>query len=155
MSGYIVYLTIFILGAIPLFEATFVVPIAILGGSSLIPSLIAGILGNALTIFLVVIFSEKVRDWFMKNKESKRSRRAEGIWKKFGFYGFVFLGPILLSSHVAAIAAVSFGATKTKTVAYVTLSLILWTLPLAILAHYGTDLLGLEDMQFLQSYLNS
>ncbi|CAM4281091.1 small multi-drug export protein [Lacicoccus alkaliphilus] len=155
MSGVFVYLTIFILGAIPLFEATFVVPIAILGGANLFLSLAAGISGNFLTIILVVIFSEKVKDWFMKDKASRRNQRAEGIWKKFGFHGFVLLGPILLSSHVSAIAAVSFGATRAKTIAYVTLSLIIWTLPLAILANYGVDFLGLEDMQFLRRYLDS
>lgn len=155
MSSLFVYITIFILGAIPLFEATFVVPIAILGGSNLFLSLVAGISGNFLTIILVVIFSEKVKGWFMKNKESRRSQRAQGIWEKFGFHGFVLLGPILLSSHVSAIAAVSFGATRVKTIAYVTLSLIIWTLPLAILANYGVDFLGLEDMQFLRRYLDS
>lgn len=151
MSGLLVYLTILLLAAIPFFEATFVVPLAILGGSNILLTLIFGVLGNFITILVVVIFSEKVRNWFMKNKESNRSQRAEGIWKKYGFHGFVLLGPILLSSHVSAIAAVSFGATKTKTVVYVTLSVILWTLPLAILAYFGVDFLGIdENIQLLR-----
>lgn len=154
MSEIVVYMTILIAAAIPFFEATFAVPIAVLGGTNVFLTIISGVFGNFLTIVLVVIFSEKVRNWFIRNKESRRSRRAESIWKNFGFYGFVLFGPILLSSHVAAIAAVSFGATKTKTVLYITLSLIIWTVQLAILAYFGMDLLGLEDVRFLDRFLN-
>ena len=154
MSEIVVYLTILIAAAVPFFEATFAVPLGILGGMNLLLTLIAGVVGNFLTIVLVVIFSEKVRNWFIRNKESKRNRRAEGIWKKFGFYGFILLGPILLSSHVTAIAAVSFGASKMKTVVYVTASIMIWTVTLAVLAYFGMDLLGLEDVQFLNGYLN-
>lgn len=154
MSEIVVYLTILIAAAVPFFEATFAVPLGILGGMNLFLTLIAGVIGNFLTIVLVVIFSEKVRNWFIRNKESKRNRRAEGIWKKFGFYGFILLGPILLSSHVTAIAAVSFGASKMKTVVYVTASIMIWTVTLAVLAYFGMDLLGLEDVQFLNGYLN-
>src|SRR5699024_4045988 len=70
-----------------------------------------------------------------------------------GFCGFILLGPILLSSHVTAIAAVSFGAGKMKTVVYVTISIIIWTATLAVLAYFGMDLLGLEEVQYLDKYL--
>lgn len=90
----------------------------------------------------------------MKDKESKRGKRAEGIWKKFGFYGFILAGPTLIGTHLSAIAALSFGASKTKTMTYITLSMIVWAVALSILANYGIDFLNLEDMQFLQEYLN-
>lgn len=154
MSNFVVYIAILTAAAIPFFEATFAVPLGILGGTNLLLTLLAGVIGNFLTIVVVVIFSEKVRNWFIRDKESKRNRRAEGIWKKFGFYGFILLGPILLSSHVTAIAAVSFGAPKMKTIVYVTASIIIWTVILAVLAYIGMDLLGLEDVQLLKKYLN-
>lgn len=154
MSALVVYLSIFILGAIPMFEAIYVIPIAILGGTNFLLSLVSGLAGNFLSVLIVVIFSEKVKNWFMKNKESRRSRRAEGVWKRFGFYGFILLGPVVIGTHISAIAAISFGATKTKSMVYITLSMLVWSVALSVLAHYGVDFLNLEDMQFLQEYLN-
>lgn len=154
MSALIIYLSIFILGAIPMFEAIYVVPIAILGGTNFLLSLVSGLAGNFLSVLIVVIFSEKVKNWFMKNKESRRSQRAEGVWKRFGFYGFILLGPVVIGTHISAIAAISFGASKTKSMFYITLSMLAWSVALSVLAYYGVDFLNLEDMQFLQEYLN-
>lgn len=138
-----------------MFEAIYVIPIAILGGTNILMSLISGLAGNFLSVLLIVIFSEKVRRWFMKGKDSRRSQRAEGIWKKFGFYGFILFGPVIIGTHISAIAAISFGATKTNTMVYITLSMLAWTIVLSALAYFGVDFLGLEDMQFLQQYLNN
>lgn len=154
MSDFIVYMIIFLLSAIPFFEASYMTPIAVLGGTNFFLTLIFGLLGNFLSLLAVVIFSEKVMKWFMKDKNKSRSQRAENIWKKLGFHGFIFLGPFLLSSHITIIAAVAFGATKTRAVVYVTLSMIGWSVLLSSLAYFGMDFLGLEDVQFLQQYLN-
>ncbi|MFC5465023.1 small multi-drug export protein [Lederbergia graminis] len=145
------YVLVFILAAVPLFEAYGVIPIASLAGLSVIPVMIIGLLGNILTVFLVILFIDHIKNWRKKRKkgeetkESKRSARAEKLWKKYGLPGLAMLGPLLVGSHLTAIASMSFGGNKKRTFAWVSASITIWSIVFTVLLLSGVDLMGLED----------
>lgn len=154
MTAIIVYFTIFIVSAIPFFDAMYVIPIAIFGGAHLIWSFIFGLSGNIITLLITVLFSDKVRQWLVKDKESKRSKRAHSLIKKLGTLGYTMVAPLVVGTHITAAIGISLGIDKTRIMAYTTVSLILWSVALSALIYFGIDLLGLEHRQFLQQLVN-
>lgn len=141
------YFIIFLLAAIPFFEAAMIVPVAIIGGIPAVPVIIIAFLGNLLTIFLVIVFMDWIRNWREKKKtneeksESKSHRRAKKILGKYGLSGLAFIGPFFVGSHVTALLAVSFGGTRSKALALMTASTAFWAILLGGAAYFGFDFL--------------
>src|SRR5690625_1121589 len=101
------YFIIFLLAAIPFLEIAAIIPLAIIGGLPAIPVIIIAFLGNLLTIALLIIFIDAIRNWRRKKKESteeedgsKRHKRAKSIWDKYGLPGLAFIGPFFVGSHL-------------------------------------------------------
>src|SRR5690625_6445365 len=91
-----------------------IVPIAIIGGMPAVPVIIIAFLGNLLTITLLIVFIDTIRNW-RKNKkdneeksESKSHKRANKIWGKYGFPGLAFIGPFFLGILLRAFLSLSF-----------------------------------------------
>ncbi|WP_332632059.1 small multi-drug export protein [Halalkalibacter flavus] len=146
------YILVFILSAVPFLEGYAVVPLAIIAGLATVPAVILGLIGNIVTVFLVVVFVDKIKAWRKKKKgeeegqlDSKRSIRAQKIWNKYGLPGLSIIGPLFVGSHVTAFMSVSLGATKKKAFVWMTASITIWTVVFVILAHLGIDLLGHQD----------
>src|SRR5690625_2114291 len=138
------YIIIFLLAAIPFFEIAAIVPLAIIGGVPAIPVMVVAFLGNLLTIFLLIVFLDKIRDWRKKRKKaddsaSKRHKRARSLWDKYGLPGLAFIGPFFVGSHLSALLAIGFGAEKTKTLYLMTASLLSWTIVLCVASLYAFD----------------
>ncbi|WP_228550223.1 small multi-drug export protein [Salinibacillus xinjiangensis] len=152
------YISVFILSAIPFFEAYGVVAIATVAGLSVFPVMGLGLAGNILTVFLVIIFVEQIKSWRKKRregketKESKRSVRAHNLWRKFGLPGLAILGPLIVGSHLTAMASMTFGGTKMKTFYWVSASITIWSIVFTVLLYYGVDFLGLEDRGFVNFF---
>ncbi|WP_051541277.1 small multi-drug export protein [Caldalkalibacillus mannanilyticus] len=164
------YILVFVLAAIPFFEVATIIPIAILAGLQTGLVLLFALLGNLLTVVLVIIFVDKIKQWREKRArkkmkeespqqmiegeggeegqteavdlESKRSKRARSVWKKYGLPGLALLGPLLIGSHLAAFLSLVFGGSKKATTYWMTGSLVLWSLLLAIFTHFGFDYFG-------------
>ncbi|MGM8365490.1 small multi-drug export protein [Virgibacillus sp. W0181] len=141
------YFIIFLLAAIPFFEVAMIVPVAIIGGIPAVPVIVIAFLGNLLTVGLVIVFIDWVRNWRRKKKasdeksESKGHQRAKKIWGKYGLAGLAFIGPFFVGSHVTAILAVSFGGTRSKTSVLMTASIAFWAILLGSAAYFGFDFL--------------
>ncbi|ARK30418.1 small multi-drug export protein [Halalkalibacter krulwichiae] len=154
------YVLVFILSAIPFFEALVVVPLAILGGLHPLLVTVIAVIGNLLTVYLVIVFIEKIKSWRKKKKkdedqkESKRSRRAQVIWKKYGLPGLALIGPFFVGSHLTALMSITLGGTKKGVAYWMTISLVAWCIGLAILAYLGFDLLGSGDRGFIIEIFN-
>ncbi|WP_218838245.1 small multi-drug export protein [Bacillus sp. FJAT-45350] len=73
------YILIFILSAIPLFEAMVVIPIAIVAGLPWVPVLIVGLIGNVVTVLIVIIYVEKIKEWRNRRKQKKLEEKNENI----------------------------------------------------------------------------
>src|SRR5690625_1745617 len=106
-----------------------IVPIAIIGGMPAVPVIIIAFLGNLLTITLLIVFIDTIRNW-RKNKkaneeksESKSHKRANKIWGKYGLPGLAFIGPFFIGTHLTALLAVTFGGTRSKILVLMTASI--------------------------------
>lgn len=155
------YTLIFLLAAIPFFEIMVIVPIAIVGGLPSAPVMIVAFLGNLLTIILLVLFIDKIKQWRQSKKDqgksnSKRQKRAKNIWTKYGLPGLTFIGPFFVGSHLSALLAITFGGEKKRTLYWMTSSLLCWTLVLGISAQYGFDFFfaDIQDSGFITKFLN-
>ncbi|MCU6710998.1 small multi-drug export protein [Paenibacillus sp. J5C_2022] len=141
------YVLVFLLGSIPWVEIAAIIPIAIIvaGMNPILVGLLA-LLGNLATVYLVILFFEKFKQWRTSKKgagngKSKRRERAEAAWNKYGMPGLALLGPLLIGSHIAAFVGILFGAKKRNAVIWMTLSLIVWTAVLTIASHYGINVI--------------
>lgn len=146
------YVIIFILAAIPFFEVMAIVPIGIIGGLYPLPVVIVAVLGNLLTVTLLIFFIDKVKKWRKKEKSedtnpTKRQRRAKHIWKKYGLPGLAFIGPFFVGTHLSAFMSLLFGGTRKRTFQWITSSIIAWSLVLGISAYYGFDFFSANEEQ--------
>ncbi|MGM0845713.1 MAG: small multi-drug export protein [Bacillota bacterium] len=150
------YILVFLLAAAPFFEAYGVIPLAMIAGLSPVPVIILGLAGNILTVLLVIVFINKIKEWRRKrkngkeNSESKRGLRAQKLWKKYGLPGLAIIGPLLVGSHLTALMSLTFGGSRKKTAYWMIGSIVLWSLTFAILVHFGIDILGHEERNFFE-----
>lgn len=154
------YALVFILAALPFFEGYGVIPIAIIAGLPMVPVFLLGLGGNILTVFLLVKFIDQFQNWRRKRKkngeqkETKRTKRAANLWKKYGLPGLAMFGPLLVGSHLTALASMSFGGAKKSTFLWVSASIIIWSIVFTVLLYFGIDLLGLKDRGILNYFQN-
>lgn len=144
MSFIIAYLIVFVLAATPFFEVVAVIPLAALAGLNTWVAVAVGLLGNILTVLLVIALMDKIKSWLAKRQNdkanNKRGERAERIWKKYGLPGLAILGPILVGSHLAAFLSMSFGGNKQSVAAWMIGSLVAWSVAAGILTSFGINL---------------
>ena len=124
---------IFIAGAIPWMEAIAVVPSGIILGLDPIATVIAAVLGNAITIFLFAYLGSTIRAKIVerrvakgKTAESPKFEKALMAFDSYGIYGMAFLGPIIIGTQFAAAASVAAGVRPLRVSILITSSMILW-----------------------------
>ena len=124
---------IFIAGAIPWMEAIAVVPTGVILGLDPIATVIAGVLGNAITIFIFAYLGSTIRakiverrDAKGKTAESPKFEKALMAFDRYGIYGMAFLGPIIIGTQFAAAASVAAGVRPLRVSILITSSMILW-----------------------------
>ncbi|RXT07160.1 small multi-drug export protein [Ammoniphilus sp. CFH 90114] len=153
------YGLVFLFSAIPFFEAYAVIPLAILAGLSTLPVIILGLAGNILTVLLVILFLDKIKQWRKKRKgddedttsPTKRSIRAKKLWIKYGLPGLAFIGPLLVGSHLTTFMSVTLGGTKQSTANWMVASLVIWCSVFTVLAYLGIDFLNLGERNLFQA----
>lgn len=146
------YGLVFLFSALPFFEAYMVIPLALLAGLSALPVIALGLTGNALTVLLVIVFLDRIKQWLKRRKgdqdsttPTKRSIRAKALWKKYGLPGLAFIGPLIVGSHLTTFMSVSLGGTKRGTVLWMLASLVVWCTVFTLLYYLGIDLLNLKN----------
>lgn len=163
MGILIAYIVVFLLAATPFFEVVAVIPLGALAGLNTFLVTVVGLLGNLLTVFLVVFLTEKLTGWLERRRErkgkepSRRGTRAQKIWNKYGLIGLAVSGPILVGSHLAAFLSMSFGGDKKRVMVWMAGSLIFWAGLAGILTELGLDIFyqGTERNGFLVEWLES
>jgi uncharacterized membrane protein len=139
------YIVVFLLAALPFFEAIAIIPISIIAGLSTVPVVIIALIGNLLTVYLVILFIEKIKAWRSRKNEgktkepSKRSMRAQKIWIKYGLPGLVIVGPFFVGSHLTAFMSLLLGGTRKGVTLWITISLVIWCTAVAVFTHLGVD----------------
>ena len=130
---------IFIAGAIPWMEAIAVVPTGVILGLDPIATVIAAVLGNAITIFIFAYLGSTIRAKIVerrvakgKTAESPKFEKALMAFDRYGIYGMAFLGPIIIGTQFAAAASVAAGVRPLRVSILITSSMILWASGIAV-----------------------
>ena len=137
------YLLVFLGAAIPGLEIIVAIPVGIVSGLTPVSVIIAGFIGNLLTVLAVIFGFQKVKSWWESirkkdgKKESKRTERGTRIWDNYGMPGLALLGPILIGTHVAVFIGLLFGAKKSTATIWMVISLALWSLVFGIATAMG------------------
>ena len=131
---------IFLAGAIPWMEAIAVVPSGIALGLNPIATVIAAVLGNAITIFVFAYAGSSIRARISrrrlakgKSSESPRFEKAVKAFDRYGIYGMAALGPVIIGTQFAAAASVAAGVKPLRVSLLVTASMVIWSIGLAIM----------------------
>lgn len=130
---------IFLAGAIPWMEAIAVVPSGIALGLNPIATVIAAVLGNAITIFVFAYAGSSIRARISrrrlakgKSSESPRFEKAVKAFDRYGIYGMAALGPVIIGTQFAAAASVAAGVKPLRVSLLVTASMVIWSIVLTI-----------------------
>ncbi|MFW5435385.1 small multi-drug export protein [Paenibacillus apiarius] len=137
------YGVLFLFAALPWLEVFVVIPLGILMGLSPIPVALAGFLGNLIPILLIGLLFKKWQEWRQKRgksiEPSPKWARAQKIWDRYGVPGLSLLAPIIIGTDIATILALSFGSPRKWVVAWMTVSLAVWSIVLTVGTVYGFD----------------
>lgn len=130
---------VFLAGAIPWFEAIAVIPAGILFGLDPIATVIAAVVGNAITIFLFAYLGANIRERIVKRRiargkagGSPKFDKALKAFDRYGIYGMALLGPILIGTQFAATASVAAGVKPLKAGLFVSIGMALWAAGIAM-----------------------
>ena len=131
---------IFLAGAIPWMEAFAVVPSGIVLGLNPYATVIAAVVGNAITIFLFAYAGSSIRARISqrriakgKSSESPKFEKAVKAFDRYGIYGMAALGPVIIGTQFAAAASVAAGVKPLRVSFLVTASMILWSIAIAVI----------------------
>jgi hypothetical protein len=120
-------------------EAIAVVPSGIALGLNPIATVIAAVLGNAITIFVFAYAGSSIRARISrrrlakgKSSESPRFEKAVKAFDRYGIYGMAALGPVIIGTQFAAAASVAAGVKPLRVSLLVTASMVIWSIVLAI-----------------------
>ncbi|MGG1597528.1 small multi-drug export protein [Paenibacillus naphthalenovorans] len=75
----------------------------------------------------------------------KKYRRARQIWEKYGVPGLALLAPALVGTDIATLLALSFGSSRRWVMSWMTVSLLVWTVLMAVGSVYGLGFIGWFD----------
>ncbi len=162
------YAVLFLMAAAPWLEVFLVVPLGIAWGLNPAAVAVTGFVGNWIPVLLIAYFFKQITAWRKRRKlkklqsqqqpesaaaeaaaaydpTSKRQRRARTIWEKYGVPGLALVAPAFVGTDIAALLALAFGSSRNSVIVWITISLALWTIALAIGSVYG-----LSYMQWLK-----
>lgn len=132
-------LGVFIAGAIPWLEAIAIVPVGIFLGLNPLATVVAAVTGNAITIALFAYSASNIRERIIarrvskgKSADSPKLEKALKAFDKYGIYGLAVLGPILLGTQFAAVAAVVAGIKPARASILIIASTLVWAALIAI-----------------------
>ncbi|WP_432353039.1 small multi-drug export protein [Sporosarcina sp. A2] len=137
------YILVFLGAAVPALEIALVIPVGIVRGLSPFWVIPLAFAGNMLTVLLLIFLYQRLEDWNTRRKgtsekeDSKRKQRGRLIMNKYGVAGLSLAGPILIGTHIAAFFALLFGASKRKTILWMTVSIALWSIIFGVLTAMG------------------
>ncbi|WP_133725844.1 small multi-drug export protein [Nesterenkonia aurantiaca] len=143
------WLGVILVSAIPFVESFFGAPIGILAGMNPAVAILAAVIGNMLSLILVVYVAHWVRTAVLHKRpqqmdpeKSAKREKVRRIFDRFGVPGVSILGPLALPSQFTAPLMVSFGASRHAVMAWMLVSVILWGAGFGLLAIWGLTFLG-------------
>ncbi len=138
------WLGVIAISAIPFIESYFGSVIGIAAGMNPIVAVPAAIIGNVVSMVVLVSSAHAVRSRTVTEPEqvSPRRQRLRRAFDRYGIIGVSLLGQTILPSQITATAMVSFGASKQKVIFWQIVSIILWGVAFGVLAALGLQAIG-------------
>lgn len=133
------WLAVILVSAIPFVESYFGAALGVIAGVPLVVSIIAAIIGNWLSMVLLVLFGHKLHGW-RKNKNeplSPQKQKFKDIFDKYGVAGVSLLGQTILPSQITSMAMVTLGVHKQTVILWQTISIILWGVTFGVMTDIG------------------
>lgn len=130
-------------GAIPFVESYFGSALGIAAGVAAPVAIIAAIVGNWLSMFVLVTLGHRIREWRGVEEKplSPRRQKFKNAYEKYGVAGVSLFGQAILPSQITSMAMVTFGANKANVIFWQTISIILWGVGFGLLAMLGFGVL--------------
>lgn len=163
MSLLVLYIIVFLVGATPFLESTFIIPVGALAGLNVWSVLIISLIGNLITLLLSITLAEQIKKgWGKRRKRGKKrkkdkSEKAAELWNKYGLPGLAIIHPVTIgSSHATVIIALSLGSSKKSVTLWMAGSVIVWASAFAVLSFLGADFLysRIESDGFLNDLID-
>ena len=144
------YLLLFGLAITPWLEVFLVVPLGIAWGLNPVLVSIVGFVGNWIPVLLIGFFYTQISRWIKRRRarklgiseeealtSGKKVTRARQIWDRYGTPGLALIAPAIVGTDIAALLALAFGSSKRWVMIWMTISLAVWTVILAVGTFYG------------------
>lgn len=95
--------------------------------------------GSITAAVTVVFFGGRLRDWLLKNRQTKEAKRGKiyEIWDRYGVIGLGILSPLLTGALLGAAIGVSLGAAYRRLIIWMVIGIIFWTIPLTAVSTLG------------------
>ncbi len=148
---------VFGIGAAPWFEIWAAVPLGVVMGLSPTVAVIAAVTGNVVSVAAMVAVMPRLKNWITKKFLPERERGEETVprrqkrfyylWNRYGIPGTTFGAPLLVGTHLATALCIILGASANRVMGWVTFSIVVWGVVLAVLCH-----LGLEGIKYLPPF---
>ncbi|WP_298890069.1 hypothetical protein [uncultured Serinicoccus sp.] len=138
------WLGVMLAAAIPFVESYFGSVIGVVAGMNPVVAVLAAVVGNVLSMVLVVLSADRLRarrGVQPIEEMSPRKQRLRRMLDRFGVPGVSLLGQTVLPSQITSGALVAFGASTRGVIGWQVLSIILWGVAFGALAVLGVDLL--------------
>lgn len=135
---------VILVSMIPFIESYFGSVLGILAGVHPLIAVPAAIIGNWISMFIVVLLADKIRHAVMKGRQPKEGGRWQkfiGLMEKYGVALVSIIGQALLPSHFVAMALVTTGVRRPVVIFWQTISIALWGIAFGLLAVFGAELL--------------
>lgn len=132
-------------GAIPFVESEFAAGIAVIAGVVVVPAIIAAVIGNILSVVLVIVLADKVREWRRSHhikESSERQKKVKRAIHKYGIPGASLAGPLITGTHAMALIAMASGAPRRTVIIWQIIAITVWGVIGGVLAAIGVDILA-------------
>ncbi|GAA4826831.1 small multi-drug export protein [Garicola koreensis] len=128
------WLGLILISAIPFVESYGGGFIGVIAGMPVWAAIISAVLGNALSVAMLVYGAHWIRTQLLKRRrpkeaserQLKRREKAKRLFDKFGVPGVSLLGPMALPSQFTAPLMASFGANRHLIMLWMSVSIIVW-----------------------------
>ena len=137
---------VMLIAAIPFVESYFGATIGVLAGIDPVIAIVAAIVGNVISMLVVVLGAHGVRSRVTRSRpradESPRRRKLRASFDRYGVPGVSLFGQTILPSQITSAAMVSFGASRNAVILWQLVSIVVWGLVFGVLAALGVRFLG-------------
>jgi hypothetical protein len=134
---------VILISAIPFVESYGGALIGVLAGVPPVVAIVAAIVGNWISMVLVVLLFKKIRERRGSDEKplSPRKQKFKDRFDRFGVAGVSLLGQTVLPSQITSGAMVGWGASRGAVVFWQTISIIIWGVAFGVLGMLGVNLL--------------